>query len=277
MGRFIFCGVFAFDGDEHKVSVPLWILKQLEIQSGDIVSVELVMAPIPKGLFAKFEPMTKSFLQITNPKAVLEYGLRNYVCITREDVISIYYNQNIYELKVCETLPSDTIVINECDLTVDFQEMKEIIELPEECDLDQIQSQNGKKGFEAFSGTGHTAQGQKVMPVLSTSNSNEIIREKVGIPDYGYKIGTIFFKRYKSDLTSVDTKPDNPKDSGGPGNGQKKDEISEKKEPRRKGPVTRSQTQRIKQKAKQTKTDSITPTEKSQSDPKRRKRNDKQV
>lgn len=241
----MFCGVFTFNGEESNVSVPLWILKQLQIETGDQVFVESVTTAIPKGMFVKFEPLTKLFLQIRDPKTVLEHCLRQYVCISTEDVISIYYNRNVYELRVCSTLPSDTIIINECDLTVDFQEMKqteEDIQLPKECDLDHIQANAANQtnqGFKAFSGVGQSVSGKaiiakKVENSSDGSDSSQEAMEKYrkGVPDNDYRVGTIYFKRYKKDLMTKE------EEKGNESPNQRKRQV---RTPIR-TPVTRSQT-----------------------------------
>ena len=225
-----------------------------------MVWIEFVTAKIEKGSFSKFEPLTKAFLEINDPKAVLEHCLRNYVCISREDVISIRYNKKIYELRVCETLPSETIIINECDLTVDFQQMKqqkEEIKLPEECDLDQIQAKLLEvKNFEAFTGAGQSTGGKKVWGLQneakeSPKNGNNNQKAlKRGVPDYDYKLGTLFFKRYKNDLNpkeepKTETNQQKPKVKTliGPVRPQVQQKVSPQTAVNR--PVTRSQTQAL--------------------------------
>ncbi len=64
--------------------------------------------------------MALGFLDVTNPKAVLENALRNYACLTTGDVIAIHYNENVYEISVLETKPGNAVSIIECDMNVDF-------------------------------------------------------------------------------------------------------------------------------------------------------------
>ncbi|KNC73984.1 hypothetical protein SARC_13458, partial [Sphaeroforma arctica JP610] len=67
-----------------------------------------------------FEPQSVDFLDISNPRAVLENILRGFACLSEGDLIALHYNDKIYELRVVETKPNNGISIIECDLNVDF-------------------------------------------------------------------------------------------------------------------------------------------------------------
>jgi Ubiquitin fusion degradation protein UFD1 len=56
-------------------------MQNILLQEGDILNVK--SATLPKGTFVKLQPHTKDFLDISNPKAVLEMTLRNYTCLTQ--------------------------------------------------------------------------------------------------------------------------------------------------------------------------------------------------
>ena len=68
-------------------------------------------ASLPVATFAKFQPHSTEFLDMTNPKAVLEARLRNFACLSTGDVIAIMYNNKIYELSVLETKPSNAVSV----------------------------------------------------------------------------------------------------------------------------------------------------------------------
>ncbi|KAH8851275.1 Ubiquitin recognition factor in ER-associated degradation protein 1 [Schistosoma japonicum] len=112
------CGVLEFVADEGRIYVPYWMLKNLHLEEGGLVSV--VNAALPVASFARFQPQSTDFLDISNPKAVLENALRDFACLTVGDIIAISYNERIYELKVLETKPKDAVTIIECDMSVDF-------------------------------------------------------------------------------------------------------------------------------------------------------------
>lgn len=76
---------------------------------GGLLQVE--SASLPVATFAKFQPHSTEFLDMTNPKAVLEARLRNFACLSKGDVIAIMYNNKIYELSVLETKPSNAVSV----------------------------------------------------------------------------------------------------------------------------------------------------------------------
>lgn len=59
---------------------------------------------LPKGNFVKLQPVTSDFLDISNPKAVLERTLRSYSCLTVGDCFVVNYNNKDYEIEVGGTV-----------------------------------------------------------------------------------------------------------------------------------------------------------------------------
>ena len=82
--------------------------------------LQVESASLPVATFAKFQPHSVEFLDMTNPKAVLEARLRNFACLSKDDVIAIQYNDKVYEMSVLETKPANAVSVIECDLNVDF-------------------------------------------------------------------------------------------------------------------------------------------------------------
>ncbi|DAA20385.1 ubiquitin recognition factor in ER-associated degradation protein 1 [Bos taurus] len=116
--RVTHCGVLEFVADEGICYLPHWMMQNLLLEEGGLVQVESVNLQV--ATYSKFQPQSPDFLDITNPKAVLENALRNFACLTTGDVIAINYNEKIYELRVMETKPDKAVSIIECDMNVDF-------------------------------------------------------------------------------------------------------------------------------------------------------------
>lgn len=76
---------------------------------------------LPKATFVKFRPQSVDFLDITNPRAVLERALRSFSCVTVGDQICIPYNDKFYYLEIREVKPADAACIIETDCNVDFE------------------------------------------------------------------------------------------------------------------------------------------------------------
>lgn len=87
------CGVLEFVADEGKVYLPYWMMQNLAIDQGGLLMVE--SASLPVATFAKFQPHSVDFLDLTNPKAVLESKLRNFACLSTGDVVAIVYNNKV--------------------------------------------------------------------------------------------------------------------------------------------------------------------------------------
>ncbi|CAG9770798.1 unnamed protein product [Ceutorhynchus assimilis] len=198
-GRETHCGVLEFVADEGKVYLPLWMMHNMNLEEGELVQMESVSLPV--GTFSKFQPLSPEFLDITNPKAVLENCLRSFACLTKGDVIAVQYNQKIYELCVLETKPGNAISIIECDMNVEFAapvgyKEPEIVRKPEEeMAVDPAELMPEPTGFIAFKGAGNRLDGKKRKDSTSTDVSPHKPIYVRGIPDYDYEIGSLRFIR----------------------------------------------------------------------------------
>ncbi|XP_058098758.1 uncharacterized protein LOC131243415 isoform X2 [Magnolia sinica] len=112
------CGVLEFIAEEGMIYMPYWMMENMLLQEGDTVRVK--NATLPKGTYVKLQPHTKDFLDISNPKAILETTLRNFSCLTTGDSIMVAYNNKKYYIDIIETKPSSAISIIETDCEVDF-------------------------------------------------------------------------------------------------------------------------------------------------------------
>lgn len=173
--RFTHCGVLEFISEEGKVYLPEWLMGQIGVQDGQLVKIDSTNLPL--GKFIKIEPQSVDFLDINDPKAVLEHALRSFSALTLGDVISILYNEKLYKLKVLEAKPeADGISIVETDLQVDFAPPVGYEEPKYERQEKSIASSlknsfaESPRSFSAFQGQGQNLKGR----VLSgeTFNSN---------------------------------------------------------------------------------------------------------
>lgn len=197
--RMTHCGVLEFVADEGICYLPHWMMQNLLLEEGGLVQVESVNLQV--ATYSKFQPQSPDFLDITNPKAVLENALRNFACLTTGDVIAINYNEKIYELRVMETKPDKAVSIIECDMNVDFdaplgyKEPERHTQQEEPSDIEPDHSEYvADVGFRAFTGSGNRLDGKKkgIDPSPCPLKPGDIRR---GIPNYEFKIGTITFIR----------------------------------------------------------------------------------
>jgi len=94
------------------------LFSHTQLEEGSLIKVRNVS--LLKASFVKFQAQNVDFLEINNPKAVLEVTLRNFTCMTTGDMISIQYSGKTYELKVTEVRPDGKASIIETDCEVDF-------------------------------------------------------------------------------------------------------------------------------------------------------------
>jgi len=198
------CGVLEFVADEGKIYIPYWMMQNLMLEEGGLVQVE--SATLPVATFSKFQPLSKDFLDLTNPKAVLEMRLRHFACLSKGDIIAINYNNKVYELNVLETKPAAAVSIIECDMNVEFEAPPGYVEPTvkpqpmeeDEPELDISQMLPEDTGFIAFAGAGNRLDGKKKRTNSETEIQNRQLKEYVrGIPDYNFEIGNIRFIRAK--------------------------------------------------------------------------------
>ena len=67
------------------------MMQNLFIEEGAILTVRNVS--LPKATFVKLQPQHVDFLEITNPRVVLEHALRTYSCVTKGDVIKLQVSE----------------------------------------------------------------------------------------------------------------------------------------------------------------------------------------
>ncbi|KAI9295722.1 ubiquitin fusion degradation protein UFD1 [Neoconidiobolus thromboides FSU 785] len=118
---YTYAGVLEFIAEEGRVYIPQWMLESLQATEGDII--DICSTSLPLGTFVKIQPQSPDFLDITDPKAVLENAFRNFSCLTKQEIITISYNNKLYDILVMEIKPEGRgISIIETDLEVDFAE-----------------------------------------------------------------------------------------------------------------------------------------------------------
>ncbi|ODV92229.1 hypothetical protein CANCADRAFT_21097 [Tortispora caseinolytica NRRL Y-17796] len=120
-GKITYSGVLEFIAEEGRVYLPNWMLRSLGLGSGELIVIE--SATLMQGSFLKIQPQSTDFLDISDPKAVLENSLRNFSTLTVDDIFEISYNDHIYAIKVLEVRPesdSHSISVVETDIEVDF-------------------------------------------------------------------------------------------------------------------------------------------------------------
>jgi len=113
-----YVSVLEFSAPEGTCYLPYWMMSNLALTEGKRIRVRNVS--LPKATFVKFQPQSVDFLEISNPRAVLEHKLRTFSCVTVGDHLAFEYNGAKYYLAVKEVKPQDAACIIEADVNVDF-------------------------------------------------------------------------------------------------------------------------------------------------------------
>ncbi|KAF6199807.1 hypothetical protein GE061_006105 [Apolygus lucorum] len=197
MGRSTHCGVLEFVADEGRVYLPLWMMQNLMLREGDTLEVQNVLLPV--ATFSRFQPQSTDFLDISDPKAVLENCLRHFACLTTGDVINLKYNDKDYQLSVLETQPSDAVLIIECDMNVNFAAPIGYVEPKVHSTEEEpeggtsVGTLEERSRFVAFCGTGTRLDGKSKR--RSSDSPSMTPAGARGVPDFEWRLGTITFNR----------------------------------------------------------------------------------
>lgn len=221
-------GVQEFIADEGTCYLPYWVMQNLLLQEGDLVRI--TNTSLPKGNFVKLQPCSSAFLDIHNPRAVLENSLRNFATLTVGDCVVIDYNQKKYEIEIIECKPANAISIIEADVNVDFAPPKDYREPEpaaqatavtasgyqqriEETEAEAKEEEEKAKGPQLFGGVGQRVDGKAIKtpqssPTLGpaaapTVDENEDMPWKNRIPKgvkytkapYGFNMGHMSAQR----------------------------------------------------------------------------------
>lgn len=114
------CGVLEFSAEEGWCYMPFWMMENLVVEEGSLITVKNVS--LSKATFVKFRAQSMEFVEVSNPRALLEVALRKFTCLTVGDTICIPYGSNKFYLDVREVQPNGAASIIETDCNVDFEE-----------------------------------------------------------------------------------------------------------------------------------------------------------
>ena len=137
MSRKCYCGVLEFIAEEGVCYMPHWMMNNLFLEEGAEVHIQNVT--LPKGTFVAIQPHETAFIDLANPKAILENELTNYACLTKGETINICYGGKDFLIDIVETLPHEAICVVEADIEVDFRQPKANARVKSSDELDLLQ------------------------------------------------------------------------------------------------------------------------------------------
>lgn len=96
-------------------------MQSLQLDVGDMIQIKSTSLELAK--MVKLQPQSTNFLEISDPKAVLEKAFRNFATLTRGDVFNFEYNDEVYDVAVLEVKPETDkmgVCMIETDVSVEF-------------------------------------------------------------------------------------------------------------------------------------------------------------
>ena len=97
------------------------MMQTLQLEVGDMIQIKSTSLELAK--LVKLQPQDVNFLNISDPKAVLEKVFRNFATLTKGDVFNFEYNDDVFEVAVLEVKPETDkmgVCMIETDVSVDF-------------------------------------------------------------------------------------------------------------------------------------------------------------
>ncbi|GMI79007.1 hypothetical protein HRI_001570000 [Hibiscus trionum] len=118
-GKVSHCGVFEFSGQEDDaVFMPDWMMENMEIEVWNYMYMK--NKELEKATYIKLQPHGSDFMEISNPKDVLEENLQKFSCLTKGDTIMISHGNKMFYINIVETEPADAVSLIDTDCEVDF-------------------------------------------------------------------------------------------------------------------------------------------------------------
>ena len=96
-------------------------METLGMDVGDMIQIRTTSLELAK--MVKLQPQSTNFLEISDPKAVLEKAFRNFATLTKGDIFNFEYNDEVYHVAVLDVKPETEkmgVSMIETDVSVDF-------------------------------------------------------------------------------------------------------------------------------------------------------------
>ncbi|KAB5582775.1 ubiquitin fusion degradation protein UFD1-domain-containing protein [Coniochaeta sp. 2T2.1] len=120
-GTHTHAGVLEFVAEEGRAYIPQWMMQTLKLDVGDMIQIKTTSLELAK--LVKLQPQSVKFLDVSDPRAVLENAFRNFAAVTKGDVFQFEYNGEMYEMAVLDVKPETPkmgVSMIETDVSVDF-------------------------------------------------------------------------------------------------------------------------------------------------------------
>ena len=159
----VYVGVLEFLAPENSAVLPFWLFNSLQLNEGEMIRLGLVEY-LPKANFARLRPHKTAFIDLPDPRSILEAHLSNFTCLTKNETITVHYNKNEYQLDILEIKPENqynAAIIIDTDLNIDFAPPLDYVEPPKQYRKKDKEDKPTDE-FSVFSGKGLRMDGRKI-------------------------------------------------------------------------------------------------------------------
>ncbi|CAD8067362.1 unnamed protein product [Paramecium primaurelia] len=165
--KYTYVGVLEFTAEEGTCVIPDWMLESMGFFDGCqiIISHE---KRLEQGKLIRIQPHETAFIDLPDPRAILENHLRNFICLTEGETISINFHNINYSIDIVKVEPSNilkAVCINEADIEIDFLKPLDFNDAPpnlvkKSSSLVQQEELQAQKQQTVFTGTGVRIDGK---------------------------------------------------------------------------------------------------------------------
>ena len=99
-GRKAWVGVLEFEAEGGQIIMPDWLFQQLGLNPGDAVRVQTVV--LPQGGLVKLRPQSRRFIELHNPKQLLEKHFTQYPVLYKGSTIVLRYLEQDFLLDIMD-------------------------------------------------------------------------------------------------------------------------------------------------------------------------------
>ena len=188
MGLKTYCGVLEFSAEEGMCHIPIWMMNNLCVQEGS--EIILRNMNLKKGSYVKIRPHETAFIELSNPKAILEQELTFYSVLHKGDTINIQYGGRDYAIDIMECQPNDQICCVDTNIELDFEAPKDYVEPPKlkkqtTADKNALEAERDAAKLAAVAGKYTRIDGKQLTDQQKRDILNQLkAQEKAEKPDF---------------------------------------------------------------------------------------------
>lgn len=187
------CSVHEFTETPGIIFIPSRIMQTLGINAGENIKVNQKI-DIPKGEFIKIKPYEKAFIELSNPKVVLERHISQfYPVLSKREIISIEFAGKNHQIEIVETRPGNVIQTTNCDINLEFDSPYDMGPETEPEKETVIESDNSENVNVVISDNGEEKRQDTSRPRRTPPFNYGVVRSKEDLkrfPGRGYRLGS---------------------------------------------------------------------------------------